>query len=115
MPQNIRNSRDVTSSFLTVETEARILEPASGYIADIEPWRGLWLAWRGNAEPPEIEFQSSLILVGTVSGSNRAGLQVHVDSTGNIQIVVGGTRIGAPGFGYIFVKVQRVGVPAVNG
>ncbi len=113
--QNIRNSRDVTSSFLTVEPEARISEPASGYIADIDTWQGLWLAWRGDVEPPEIDFQSSLILVGTVPGPNRAGLQVHADSAGNIQIVVGGTRIRGPGFGYIFAKVQRTGIPAVNG
>ena len=95
--------------------EARISEPACGYIADTATWRSLWLAWRGNTEPPEIDFQSSLILVGTVSGPNRARLQAHSDSSGNIQTVVGGTRIGGPGFGYIFAKIQRAGIKAVNG
>ncbi len=95
--------------------EARVSEPACGYIADTDTWRSLWLAWRGNTEPPEIDFQSALIFVGTVSGPNRARLQAHADSSGNIQTRVGGTRIGGPGFGYIFAKVRRAGITAVNG
>jgi hypothetical protein len=88
--------------------------PKTGYIADMAAWEKLWTAWRPDEELPEIDFAQELILVGTVPGPNLVIMRPTIEN-GDVKFVVGGTKIGGPGFGYRIQKINREGVKSVNG
>jgi hypothetical protein len=92
----------------------RKLAPESGFIADAESWEKVWTAWRPGEVVPKVDFREELILVGTVPGPNLVILNPKMES-GDVNFVVGGTKIGGPGFGYRFVKIPKAGVKTVNG
>lgn len=91
------------------------LAPQSGFIGDAETWKKLWTAWRPGEESPKVDFAKELILVGTVPGPNLVIMQPHIDDVGNVKFIVGGTKIGGPGFGYKLINMGRDGVKTVNG
>jgi hypothetical protein len=93
----------------------RKLAPKSGFIADAETWRKLWTAWRPDEDLPKVDFAKGLILVGTVPGPNQVVMRPTIDEGGNIKLIVFGTEIGGPGFGYKFIGISRNGVKTVNG
>ena len=93
----------------------RNLAPEAGYIADAETWEKLWTAWQRRKELPKVDFAKELILVGTVSGPNLVIMQPTIDDKGAVKFLVGGTKIGGPGFGYKLIKMVRDGVMTVNG
>lgn len=93
----------------------RKLAPKSGFIADEQTWKKLWTAWRPEEELSKVDFAKELILVGTVSGPNLVIMRPTIDDEGNVKYVVGGTKIGGPGFGYKLVKIGKDGVKTVNG
>ncbi len=93
----------------------RKLAPPSGFIADAETWKTVWTAWRPDEELPKVDFAKELILVGTVPGPNLVIMQPTIDDEGNVKFIVGGTKIGGPGFGYKLIKMVREGVKTVNG
>lgn len=93
----------------------RKLAPKSGFIADAETWKNLWTAWRPDEEFPQVDFAKELILVGTVPGPNLVIMQPTIDKEGNVKFIVGGTKIGGPGFGYKLLKLDREGVKTANG
>lgn len=99
-----------------VQDEAlRNLAPESSYIADADTWSKLWKAWRPNEEQPKVDFNKELILVGTVPGPNLVLMRPQVNDEGDVRFVVGGTRIGGPGFGYKLIKIASEGIKSVNG
>ena len=93
----------------------RKLAPQSGFVAIAETWKKLWTAWRPGEKMPKVNFAKELILVGTVAGPNRVIMRTTIDDNGNVQFIVGGTKIGGPGFGYKLVKINRDAVKTVNG
>jgi len=93
----------------------RKLAPQSGFIADAETWKKLWTAWRPDEEMPKADFAKELILVGTVPGPNLVVMRPTIDDEGNVKFIVGGTKIGGPGFGYKLIGISRDGVKTVNG
>ncbi|MBI1249595.1 hypothetical protein GC197_17360 [bacterium] len=97
------------------ESPLRKLAPKSGFIADAKAWEELWTAWRPGKDLPEVDFSQSLILVGIVPGPNLVIMVPMMDEQGNVKFVVGGTKIGGPGFGYKFVKIAKEGVKTING
>jgi hypothetical protein len=90
------------------------LAPKTGYIADEATWKKLWAGWRPGEEMPEIDFAKELLLVGTVPGPNSVFMKPTLEE-GDVKFIVGGTKIGGPGFGYRILKVNRDGVKSVNG
>lgn len=93
----------------------RRLDPDSGFIADADTWKKLWTAWRPDEELPEVDFNKELILVGTVPGPNEVVLRPTLTGGGNVKLIVFGTEIAGPGFGYKLIKVGRESVKTVNG
>jgi hypothetical protein len=93
----------------------RKLAPAAGFIADADAWKKLWTAWRPDEELPEVDFARDLILVGTVPGPNLVMMRPTIDEHGDVKYVVGGAKIGGPGFGYKLIQISREGVKRVNG
>ena len=93
----------------------RKLAPESGFVADAETWKKIWLAWRPGEKLPEVDFATELILVATVPGPNLVRLRPTRDETGNVAFVVVGTKIGGPGCCYKLLKIDRLGITSVNG
>jgi hypothetical protein len=93
----------------------RKLSPQSGFIADAETWKTLWTAWRPGEELPNVDFTKELILVGTVPGPNQVVMRPTITDNGNVKLIVFGTEIGGPGFGYKLIKMVKDGVKSVNG
>ena len=91
------------------------LAPASGFIATVETWKGLWTAWRPGEDLPEVDFAKELVLVGTVSGPNLVMMRPTIDEKGDVKFIVGGTKMAGPGFGYKLIKIGRNDVKTVNG
>ncbi len=96
------------------ETLKSALE-TDGLIADQEVWAKLWKAWRPNEDLPEIDFADSLIYAGTVPGPNRTIFAAAVSPEGDLQITLGGTKIGGPGFGYVLAVLPRKGIKTYRG
>ncbi|MCH7872718.1 MAG: hypothetical protein IID33_13560, partial [Planctomycetes bacterium] len=57
--------------------------------------------------------EKEIILVGTVGGPNRVFLSAKLDDAGNVRLLIGGTKIGGPGFGYVMAKIPRAGIKTV--
>lgn len=89
--------------------------PPGGFIADADSWQRLWQAWRDTETCPDVDFDRHLVLVGTVDGPNRVFLRASLDEKGDVRLLVAGTEIAGPGFGYAMMKVDRTGVKSVNG
>lgn len=92
----------------------RAIAPKNGVIADGKTWTTVWKAWRADEDVPKLDFDETLVLVGVVSGPNLVLLNPSLEE-GDVRFVVGGTKIGGPGFGYKFVAIPRAGVVSVNG
>ncbi len=92
----------------------RKLAPENGFLADAKTLETVWKAWRPNEEVPTVDFSKDIILVGVVEGPNRVGIQPSLDKNGDLRFVVIGTLVGGAGFGYLLLKVSRIGVKTVN-
>jgi hypothetical protein len=93
----------------------RKLAPKSGFIGNAEAWKRVSTAWLSQEELPRIDFEKELVLVGTVSGPNLVMMRPTITQSGEVRFVVGGTKIGGPGFGYKLIKISRSDVKSVNG
>lgn len=93
----------------------RKLAPKAGFISDAKTFQKLWTAWRPEESIPEIDFDKKLVLVGTVNGPNLVIMKPALNDKGDLRFLVGGTKIGGPGFGYKLMAVDRKGVNSVNG
>lgn len=91
------------------------LAPKSGFITDAKSFEKLWEAWRPDEELPEVDFDKQLVLVGTVGGPNLIIMNPKLNENGDLTFIVGGTKIGGPGFGYKLMVFSREGVKSVNG
>ncbi|MBX3440526.1 MAG: hypothetical protein KF861_23755 [Planctomycetaceae bacterium] len=89
--------------------------PESGFISDAKAWDRLYRAWRPDEDVPDLNFEETLVLVGTVPGPNLVLMTPTMNAEADVQFVVGGTRIGGPGFGYKLISVARQGVKSING
>lgn len=97
------------------EESLRKLAPQTGFIADQAAWDKLWTLWRIDDKPaPPVDFTKELVLVGTVPGPNHVMMRPSLEM-GDVKFIVGGTKIGGPGFGYRILKINREGVTSVNG
>lgn len=100
------------------EGALRDLAPPGGVITDEETFRALYRAWfqQPQVSPtPSIDFETELVLIGTVPGPNRVILRPELRSDGDVRFVVGGTKKGGPGFGFLLMVVAREGVKSING
>ena len=97
----------------------RKLAPASGVISDAQTWNTLRQAWFATARErqltPDVDFETKLVLVGTVPGPNRVIMHPELDEDGDVRFLVAGTKIGGPGFGFLLLTIERAGVKSVNG
>lgn len=89
--------------------------PAAGFVADAKSFEKLWKAWRPSEKVPKVDFATDFVLVGTVSGPNLVIMSPSLGDNGDLKYVVGGTKRGGPGFGYLILQVSRKGVKTVNG
>jgi hypothetical protein len=89
--------------------------PADGLIADEQAWAKLWTAWRPDDDVPEVEFSTSVVFVGLVPGPNRTIFAASLDAQGDLKITLGGTKVGGPGFGYVFAVLPREGIKTYRG
>ena len=96
------------------DDKLRNLAPQTGFVATPEAWKKLWEAWRPQESLPKIDFEKELVLIGVVPGPNLV-LLLPRNKDGNVTFVVGGTKIGGPGFGYKMAKIPRAGVKSVQG
>lgn len=96
------------------DNSLREVAPDSGVIVDRETFSRIWRAWRSD-EDPRINFNDSIVLVGTMDGPNRMFVQTTSDGRGNLRATFGGTGIGGPGFGYILAQLPRDGIRTVDG
>jgi hypothetical protein len=62
-----------------------------------------------------LDFRRYLVLVGTVPAPNRVIMQPMLHEDGDVRFAVAGTKIGGPGFGFMFQQIDRAGVKSVNG
>ncbi len=91
------------------------LAPKTGFIGDAASWEKLCKAWRPDDAVPDVDFSKQIVLVGVVSGPNLVIMQPVMGEKGGVKFVVGGTKIGGPGFGYKLIAISREGVTSVNG
>jgi hypothetical protein len=89
--------------------------PAGGFITDAAALAKLWEAWKVRGDLPKIDFTKELVLVAMSSGPNALGIDIHLDSKGNLATMVTQTLIGGPGFGYRIVVIKRDGVKTIGG
>lgn len=108
------DAKEQSWSGKSFDSKLKQLAPESGAIVDGATWKKVWSAWRPMEELPEVDFAKELVLVGTVSGPNLVIMRPVV-SDGNVKFIVGGTKIGGPGFGYKLIKMDRAGIKTVNG
>lgn len=97
------------------QEELRKHAPKSGFITDEKTFEKLWTAWRPDEAIPKIDFQKQFVVVGTVDGPNLIIMNPKLNEEGDLKFIVGGTKIGGPGFGYKLMAVDREGVKSVNG
>lgn len=97
------------------EDALRKLAPKSGFLTDAKSFEKLWNAWRPDEALPEVDFDKQLVLIGTVNGPNLIIMNPSLNEKGNLTFLVGGTKIGGPGFGYKVMLFNREGVKSVNG
>lgn len=96
-----------------LDEKLKKLAPEDNIISDQKTLETVWKAWRDD-EVPKIDFSQSLILVGTVPGPNRVLMRPLLEK-GDLRFLIGGTRIGGPGFGYAILQIPRKGIETVNG
>ncbi len=102
-----------------MDASLRKLAPESGVISDAETWNKLRHAWFAKPHErllvPDVDFQTNLVLVGTVPGPNRVIMHPELHEDGDVRFIVAGTKIGGPGFGFLLMTIERAGVKSVNG
>jgi hypothetical protein len=92
------------------------LAPRHPVLTRPEDFQRVWHAWRGEEEPPEIDWVSSLAVVYAANGLNDFTLgSLWLDEAGNLTVEFAVTERGPPGFCYLIVVVDRAGVRTVNG
>jgi hypothetical protein len=84
-------------------------------ITDAAAFKALWAAWRPKEDPPNIDFASTFVLVGTGSGPNGIGWQISLDPKGDLTHICMQTLIAGPGFCYSIAQISREGVKTVKG
>lgn len=100
---------------IVADVELKAAGPESGFIGDEPSWKTLWTRWCPNEALPAVDFDRSLVLVGTTPGPNRVLLSPTIDARGNLRVAIAGTERGGPGFGYTLALVDREGVVSVDG
>jgi hypothetical protein len=88
--------------------------PDNRLITELEQWKKIWQAWRPHKKLPDISFRKDIVLVATVDGPNRIMLGILKIENGELNYVVGSTRMAGPGFGYLLVQVPRAEIETVN-
>ncbi|HVT81101.1 MAG TPA: hypothetical protein VHM90_10625, partial [Phycisphaerae bacterium] len=83
-------------------------------------WDDLWKATHPDdpegISPPAVDFDTDLVLIGIVPGPNKAAVnKLTLDEKGNVDVNAAGTKMGGPGFGFIYLRVPKEGIKAVNG
>lgn len=89
--------------------------PEGNLIADEKAWTELWQAWRPDEDVPEVDFAASIVFVGTVAGPNRTLFSASRAADGELKVMLGGTKIGGPGFGYLLAVLSRDGLKSYQG
>lgn len=84
-------------------------------ITSDDSWRQVWRAWRGDTAIPRIDFSEHVVLVSTVGGPNQIRVEGRVDTQGNVRLAIAASKIGGPGFGYLFALVERDGLRSIAG
>ena len=98
------------------DNELSSLAPEDLCIANNDAWEKIWSSWKGDEEVPKIDFQKHFVIVGTAPGPNRVNPHMRLDGeAANLKVVFAATRMGGPGFGFVFVEMKREGVKTVNG
>ena len=97
------------------DADLQRLAPSTGFIDNTETWQTIWSSWRPTERLPKVDFDQVLVIVGTVPGPNRVIMNPKANAQGEVNFVVGGTRIAGPGFGYKFVRIRKQDVKSVNG
>lgn len=92
------------------------LAPENLCITDSEQWKKIWQAWKADDKPPVVDFEKNFVIVGTAHGPNRVMPSLkYDDQRKDLEIVFMSTRMGGPGFGFVFVEMKREGIETVNG
>ncbi|MGC1275413.1 MAG: hypothetical protein WBC44_17030 [Planctomycetaceae bacterium] len=91
----------------------RKLSPKSGFFTDEQSFAKIWKAWRPDEKLPSIDFDEAVVLVATADGPNQMFAYLR-KTDGNVNAVFGSTKIGGPGFGYLFAVLPREGIKSIN-
>lgn len=91
--------------------------PKSKMITDHKTLAKLWKSLVVPAPMPLIDWNKELVLIDSVSGPNRISLtDMHLNrQNGNLRFACIGTKMGGPGFGYVLVRIPKMGIARING
>lgn len=104
-----------------IKLELLQLAPKNRFIANGKAWAKLWRAYRGNEEPPKIDFDKQMILVGF--GRNDPTiispyLGLMPDGEGDLKVIFVEHLVlprNPETCRYIFLLISREGVKSING
>ncbi|MCC7423454.1 MAG: hypothetical protein IT428_24525 [Planctomycetaceae bacterium] len=89
-----------------------------GMVTDLDTWKQIWEAWRGDQQVPRIDFSNELILVLTsVEDSQLTLPPIQLGQNGNLVVnspPLNSTNVES-GFGYLMGTIPRAGIKRVNG
>jgi hypothetical protein len=99
------------------DAEAVKRMPPGGMITNREAFEQVWHAWRGEEQPPPVDFGSHLVLALASQEISYAGLSFDgPDAKGNIKLItLAGAGPPTKGFSYVIALVKRKGIESVNG
>ena len=100
------------------DTELRSLAPQSKSVTDEQALQVLLDSWQPehNGEFANIDFATHFLIVETVASQNRARLRnIVVDSQGDVNYGINSSRRAGPGFGYVFVLLERGDIKSIKG
>ncbi len=96
--------------------DLRKFAPANNAIRDEMEWEAIWNKWRPNEPLPKVDFEKRMIAVATVNGPNDMNAhRLKLEDDGDLKIIAASTRMGGPGFGFLFVEVDRMGITSIHG
>jgi hypothetical protein len=101
-----------------IKMEQRQEAPPGKYITDPIAWAKLWKAWRGMEPLPLVNFNETLILVGTGNDPNRISVISTLTEDGNLQQSWSMTMIGYHNpttCSYQLALVHRAGIKSIDG
>jgi hypothetical protein len=74
---------------IKLELRQQVPPPLNRYIADEKAWAKLWRAYRGNEEPPKIDFDKQMIVVHVGGDPNLIGYDPNsliLDAEGDLKV-----------------------------